>query len=161
MSHHARYLLISLLLLIVQTQIVRLLTIEGVTPDLLTIWIIYIAIKDGQLPATVWGFVIGLMVDFVTGNFIGLSAFSKTVAGFVAGYFYDENKTFVTLASYRYLIIVLIVSFVHNVVYFTLFTRGSDITLARAILQIGLATTFYTVTVTLLPMFAFARRYLT
>lgn len=161
MPRQIKYFFIALLLLIVQTQLVRLLTVEGVTPDLLTIWIVYIAIKEGQLPATVWGFAVGLMFDLVTGNFIGLSAFTKTVAGFVAGYFYDEHKTPVTLATYRYLVIVLIVSIIHNTVYFALFTRGSDVTLVRATLQIGLATTFYTATVTLLPMFAFARKLLT
>jgi hypothetical protein len=52
----------------------------------------------------------------------------------------------------------MVVSMLHNTVYFGIFTRGSDISLLRAIFQIGLATTFYTTTVTLLPMFAFARK---
>jgi len=147
--------------LLIQTQAMRLLTLEGITPDILIIWIIYIALKEGQMAATLWGFLIGLMFDFVTGYFIGLSALTKTVAGFAAGYFFNENKTPLTLGSYRYIVIVLLVSLIHNTVYFAAFTQGSDIGLLRAIFQVGLATTFYTAVLTLLPMFAFARKYIT
>ncbi len=158
MSRHIRYFFITLLLLLIQTQVMHLLTLEGITPDILVIWIVYIAVREGQLPATIWGFAIGMLYDLATGSFIGLSAFSKTLCGFSAGYFFNEHKTQLTLSSYRYLIIVMAVSMIHNTLYFSVFTRGSDIGLMRAIFQSGLATTFYTTTVTLLPMFAFSRR---
>ncbi len=138
----------------------RLLSLEGITPDILTIWIVYIALREGQLLATAGGFVVGLAFDLATGSFIGLSALSKTVCGFVAGYFYGENKAQMILGSYRFIVIVLIVSLVHNTLYFVVFTQGSDIGLLYAIFQMGLATTFYTAALTLLPMFAFARRFL-
>jgi rod shape-determining protein MreD len=157
-TRHIKYFFIMLALLLVQTQIMRLVELNGITPDLLTIWIVYLALKEGQIPATIWGFVIGLAFDLTTGNFIGLSAFTKTLAGFTAGYFYNENKTPLTLGSYRYIVIVLVVSFIHDSIYFMLFTRGSDIGILTAIFQKGLATTFCTTTVTVLPMFAFARK---
>lgn len=155
------YAFITAILLLIQTQVMRLLTLEGITPDLLTIWIVYIALKEGQLSGTLWGFCIGVLFDLITGNFLGLSALSKTISGFAAGYFYNENKTLLTLASYRYIVIVLIVSLIHNSIYFLVFTQGSDIGLFKAVFQVGLATTFYTATLTILPMFAFARRYVT
>lgn len=157
-GRHFRYALLTLVLLVLQTQVIRLLTLEGIAPDLLTIWIVYLALREGQLTATLWGFAIGLMVDLTTGNFIGLTALSKTVCGFTAGYFYNENKIPLTLGSYRFIIIVLIASLVHNTLYFIIFTQGSEVGLLRAVLQVGLATTLYTATVTLIPMFAFARR---
>ncbi len=157
-GRHFRYFLLTLILIVLQTQVIRLLALEGITPDVLTIWIVYLALREGQLTATLWGFIIGLMFDLTTGNFIGLSALTKTVCGFTAGYFYNENKIPMTLGSYRFIIIVLIASLVHNTLYFVIFTQGSEIGLARALLQIGLATTLYTATMTLIPMFAFARR---
>ncbi|MBI1806845.1 MAG: rod shape-determining protein MreD [Ignavibacteria bacterium] len=160
MSRHVKYVFITILLTVIQTQLMRLLTLEGITPDILTIWIVYIALREGQLPATVWGFGIGLFFDLVTGNFVGLSALTKTICGFIAGYFYNENKTSLTLGSYRFIVIVLIVSLIHNTVYFIIFTQGSNIGLVRAVLQLGFATTCYTATLTLLPMFAFARKYI-
>ncbi len=160
-TRHVKYFFLTLLLLIIQTQVMRLFALEGITPDILTIWIVYIAIREGQVPATVWGFVIGLMFDLLTGNFVGLSAFTKTLAGFIAGYFHNEHKTALTLGSYRYIVIVLVVSLIHDMIYFVLFTRGSEITLISAVFQVGLATTFYTATMTALPMFAFARKFIT
>ncbi len=161
MSRYLKYVFLSIVLVIIQSKALSLLTLEGISPDLLTIWVVYIALKEGQLIATPWGFAIGLLFDLVTGNFIGLSALTKTVAAFVAGYFYNENKTPLTLGSYRFLVIVLIVSLIHNIIYFVVFTQGSDIGLIRAVFQYGLATTFYTATITLLPMLAFSRRYIT
>ncbi len=160
-SRALKYVLLSGLFVILQTKLMRLLSLEGITPDILTIWIVYIALKEGQLPATIWGFCIGLFFDFVTGNFIGLAALTKTICGFTAGYFYNENKIALTLSSYRFLIVVLVVSLIHNTLYFIVYTRGTEMGIVRALLQFGLATTFYTTTWSLLPMFAFARKYLT
>jgi rod shape-determining protein MreD len=151
--------LISLFLIVLQTQVMRLFTIEGVTPDLLLIWVVYLALRDGQMSGTLWGFAVGLVFDFVTGNFIGLSAMTKTIAGFSAGYFYNENKTQLTLRSYQFIVIVLVASIVHNTVYFILFTQGSDFSFLRAVFRFGITTALYTSIVTLLPMFRFARKY--
>ncbi|HYQ87839.1 MAG TPA: rod shape-determining protein MreD [Bacteroidota bacterium] len=152
------YALISLVLVVVQTKLMRLLTVEGITPDILTIWVVFLALREGQLPASVWGFCIGLLFDLATGNFIGLSALSKTICGFFAGYFYSETKMLQTLASYRFLMVVLFASVIQNTVYFIIYAQGSEIGFLRAIFQVGLATAFYTTTWTLLPMFAFTRR---
>jgi len=160
MTRHLKYFFFTFILIVIQTQVLRLLSLEGITPDILTIWIVYIALKRGQLQATVWGFIVGLLFDLATGNFIGLAALTKTIAGFTAGYFFGENKASITLSSYRFILIVLLISLVHNTIYFIVFTRGTDIGLLRAIFQVGFATTFYTAAITFLPMFAFARKYI-
>jgi rod shape-determining protein MreD len=155
---YLRYGFISLLCILLQTKVMRLLTVDGITPDVLTIWIVYLALKEGQLSGTLWGFALGLLFDLGTGGFVGLSALAKTIAGFSAGYFYNENKTHLTLASYRFLLIVLLVSVIQNTLYFVVYSQGSEVGLLRAVFEVGLATAFYTTTWTLLPMFAFARR---
>ena len=155
---HFKYLLLSLVFLVVQMTVAHLLSVEGITPDILIIWVAYLALKEGQTAGTIWGFCIGLAFDLATGGFIGLSALTKTVCGFSTGYFFNENKTSLTLSSYRFLVVVLVASLIHNSLYFLVYTQGSDIGIARAVLQVGLATTFYTTTWTLLPMLAFARR---
>jgi rod shape-determining protein MreD len=161
MSRHLKYLFLSAALILIQSKMMTLLTLEGITPDLLTIWVVYLALKEGQMAAMPWGFAIGLLFDLATGNFIGLSALTKTVAAFTAGYFYNENKTPLTLGSYRFLVVVLVTSLIHNTLYFLIFTQGSEIGTLRAVFQVGLATTFYTATLSLLPMLAFARKYIT
>ena len=160
MGRAIKYSFISLLLILIQTTFLRLISVEGITPDILTIWVVYIAIKEGQLRATLWGFCIGLLFDLATGNFIGLSALTKTLCGFVAGYFYGENKIQLILGTYRFPLIVFLASLIHNTVYFSIFTRGTEIGLVRAVTEFGIATTLYTTTLTLLPMIAFMRKHL-
>lgn len=158
MGTNIKYFFISLLLIVLQTQLMKLLSLDGITPDILTIWIVYIALRKGQLSSLSWGFGVGLCYDLVTGNFIGLSALTKTASGFIAGFFYDENKSTMTLRSFRFILIVFIVSLIHNVFYFIIFTMGTDIGLIRAVFEFGLATAVYTAVIGLLPMFVFARK---
>ena len=158
MNRNITYVFISLFLVILQTTIARLVSLEGITPDLLVIWIVYVAITEGQLHATVWGFGIGLCMDLISGDFLGLSALTKTLCGFVAGYFYNENKIQMTRGSYRFLLIVLFAAFLHNLLYFLVFTQGTDISFWRVVFQLGLTTTLYTATMSLIPMFAFSKK---
>ena len=160
MGKHFKYLFFSFILMNLQTYISQLISLRDIAPDLLLIWLVYIAIKEGQLTGTIWGFIIGLMFDLSSGSFTGLSAMTKTIAGFTAGYFFDEDKAPLTLGSYRFVLTVLFVSLIHNTIYFIILTRGSDIGLLKAIFQIGLATSFYTSAVALLPMFVFGRKYI-
>jgi rod shape-determining protein MreD len=158
MNRHVKYALVSVLLIILQTTLVHLLNLEGIIPDILAIWVIYIALMNGQMEGTLWGFGIGLVLDMTTPDFIGLSALAKTICGFLAGYFYNENKTRMVLGSYRFVLIVFFVTLIQNIIYFIIFTRGSDIDLAHAVFQFGLTTALYTSIVTLFPVFIFSRK---
>jgi rod shape-determining protein MreD len=156
------YVLLSLLFLLLHTTLVRFLAIDTIVPDILLIWVVYLAIRRGQIAATTAGFLIGLVADVLAGTdgMLGLSALSKTVAGFVAGYSYNENKIYQTLGGYPFVVIVALASLVHNLIYFFIFLQGSDIGWWNGIVFFGLPTTIYTVAVSLLPMFAFGRKYL-
>lgn len=158
MQRYLRYSAVTLVLLIFQTTIIPFTSIANIIPDVLIIWIVYVAVKLGQIPATITGFTIGLGMDLITGQFIGLSALSKTIAGFFAGYFYNENKTDYTIGSHQFLIIVGLSSLFHNIIYFVIFVQGSEIGFWSAILRFGLFSTVYTTAVAVLPVFAFSRK---
>ncbi len=79
-------------LLVVQTTIIPLVEINGIVPDLIMILLVYYAIKYGQIYGTVLGFVYGFFFDLITGSLFGSVMFSKTLTGFIAGYFSNENK---------------------------------------------------------------------
>jgi rod shape-determining protein MreD len=162
MARTAYLILLSLLLIAVHTVLVPFLAILDITPDILLLWVVYIAVREGQMPATAAGFLIGLVADLVAGDAVlGLSSLSKTLAGFIAGYFHNENKTLQTLGSYTFLIIVALAALLHNTIYFTIFLQGTSPGVAVTLLRYGLPAAAYTVAVGLLPMFAFARRMLT
>jgi rod shape-determining protein MreD len=155
--------LFSLLWIIVQTALIHLLAVGTIVPDLPLLWIVYLSVRRGQIWGSTAGFFVGLVLDLVGGTtmMLGLSALAKTVGGFLAGYFYNENKTLQTLGGYQWLLIVGICSLVHNLIYFVLFLQGADITWLEGILRYGLPTTVYTLLAALLPMFGFARKVFT
>lgn len=160
MQKLAGYIIFSVLLVLLQTTVIRYLTIEGITPDIVLLWIVYIAIREGQTPAIVAGFVLGLLVDLLSGNdgMMGLSALSKTTVGFAAGFLYDETRTMQSLGSYRFPLLILGISLLHNIIYFVIILRGSSYGWPAPLVQYGFPTSVYTAALALLPMFAFARK---
>ena len=158
MPKHVRLILITIVLITLQTTIVSFTSIANIIPDVMLIWIVYIAISQGQIPATLYGFAIGLLLDLISGQFLGLSALSKTIAGFLAGYFFHENKIELNLAHYQFLIFVGIASLAHNIIYFIIFTQCSDVDLFTAVFRFGLFSALYTTFVATIPMFINARR---
>lgn len=158
MERHFRSILIVLGLLLLQTTFIPLLSLGGMVPDLLLVWVVYTALRRGQVETTIAGFLVGLLQDLVSTQLFGLAALSKTIAGFLAGYFYNENKTDQTLGTYRFLLVVGLCSLAHNGIYFLIFLQGTDVSLILTTMQFSLATTAYTMAVSALPMFAFSRR---
>lgn len=156
------YIVFSLILIVVDSSLVKFLSIAGIVPDILVVWIVYIAIREGQVAGTTVGFFIGLVMNLLgmTEHMLGLAALAKTVAGFTAGYFYNENKTYNTLGGYQFIVIVAVASLVHNILYFIIFLQGSEVSWIQSVLFYGIPTTAYTAAIALLPMFAFARKYL-
>jgi rod shape-determining protein MreD len=158
MQRYVNYSVFTLLLLIVQTTIVPFTAIANIIPDLLTVWIVYLAIQLGQIPGTVAGFIVGFAVDLIGGQFLGLHALSKTTGGFLAGYFFNENKIKYILGSYEFLLITGITSFVHNIIYFAILVQGSEIPLLTAIFRFGLFSTLYTIAIALIPVLLYSRK---
>jgi len=162
MKRHVGYLIKALIILLVQTNLPDIISIRGIAPDLLLIFIVYVAVREGQMYAIPWGFVLGLTIDLTTGTVIGLSALSKTLAAFTAGYFYSDNKIAMILGTYRFLLFVLVTAFVHNAIYFAVFTLGSDIGFFGAVFGVGMASALFTTTIAVIPMLVSARgRYAT
>jgi rod shape-determining protein MreD len=157
MATQIRYALVTVTLVVLQSTFSRFIAIENITPDILVIWIVYLALRYGQVHATVAGFLLGLIMDITSGNFLGLSALSKTVCGFVAGYFYDETKTTQILATYRFALMVFFTSLVHNLIYFTIFVQGSELPFWRTLALSGLTTSLYTSAFSFLPIFGYSR----
>jgi rod shape-determining protein MreD len=159
MEYYVRSALLALGLLILQTTFIPFLSIGGFLPDLFVVWIVYVAIRRGQLEASIAGFAVGLLQDAVTMQFFGLGALSKAVCGFVGGYFFNENNTEQTLGSYRFLLIVLFSSMIHNLIYYGIFLQGVQDSVIATAIELSLATSVYTGAVSILPLFAFVRKY--
>jgi rod shape-determining protein MreD len=137
-----------------------LIAVGGVAPDLPLVAVVYIALRYGQIPGTLAGFGTGLALDLLSAGdgVMGLSALAKTVAGFLAGYFYSETKAQQLLGGYEFIILVGSAAVVHNVLYFIVLLQGTDIGWSLAILRYGIPSALYTAAVALIPMFIVSRR---
>ncbi len=63
----------------------RFLAILGVTPDLLTLVVIYSALAFGARAGVIAGFVVGLVADAEAARFFGLTAGALAAVGFAVG----------------------------------------------------------------------------
>lgn len=153
-------LLISVAVLLLQTTVAPYLGVLHVVPDFVLVWIAILGIRHGRFGAIGAGFLLGLAVDLLSGadGMLGLAAFCKSLAGFVAGSFHNENKTAQSLGDSTLLVATAAASLVHNLLYFVVFLQGSEVGVWASILRYGLPTTLYTTAVAMLPMFVFARR---
>jgi rod shape-determining protein MreD len=131
--------------------------VSSVTPDLLLIFTVFIAIYEGQFTGMIAGFLCGLLFDAISTDVIGTNALAKTFAGFVAGYFYRENQGMQIVGSLNFLLIVALSGFIHNLVYSFFFIKPMQVSFWVFFLQYGLAATLYT-TVTALFLMLFVNR---
>lgn len=161
MGRFLLYPLVALVLLLVHYIIVPYLALAHVVPDVLLIYVAALAVFEGRLTATIAGFLIGLLLDLTGGEsaVLGLSALTKSVSGFLAGFYFGEGRTLQTLGSYRFVVLVTLVSFVHDIMYFVVYLQGTDIAVGDALFLYAVPGTLYTALVSLLPMFFFSRKY--
>lgn len=104
-------------LLILQTTVIPFFSLFNAIPDLILILLVFYSIRYGQIFGTVLGFGYGFLFDLITGSLLGSAMLSKTTAGFIAGYFSNENKRDIYLYSYIFIFIVLLCSIVDSIVY--------------------------------------------
>ena len=118
------------MLLVIQVSIVPLISISGIYPDLLVIFLVYLTLRKGQLFGTVAGFIIGFFFDIFSGSILGAAMFSKTLAGFTAGYFFNENKIQYNLNSYLFILIVFFCGALDSMFYQLLISNKIEVNFA-------------------------------
>ena len=153
------YIFISFLLIVIHATVTNFFAIGNAVPDILIVWLVYIAVTSGQLTSTLAGFCLGLFVDIITGGVIGLSALTKTLAGFSAGYFFNENKIEQNISTWTFVVAVAVATLLHNAIFFVIFLQGTDIGWWKALMLHGFPSALYTIVIATVPMFVFRRKY--
>lgn len=162
MSNPARriiaYAVTALILSVVHVVFLRFISVSSVTPDLLLILTVWISLVEGQFAGTLAGFTSGLLFDVASADVLGTNALAKTIAGFVAGYFYREGMAMQIIGSYRFLLIITLSGFLHNIVYFFFYIQPMQVSFLTFFLTYGVATTLYTTVGAVFPMLFVNRR---
>jgi rod shape-determining protein MreD len=145
-------------LLLLQSTLVPLISIVGVIPDLILILLVYFTLRMGQIHGTVLGFTYGFLLDIITGNVFGSAMISKTISGFVAGYFYNENKLDIYFKSFVFSLIVLLSATIDSFI----FSFFSSVELEKSILlrffEQGMFPGIYTAIISLVLVMFHPRR---
>ncbi|MBS1492159.1 MAG: rod shape-determining protein MreD [Bacteroidetes bacterium] len=142
---YLKYIAVIILLVAVQKTLIWLIALSNynIAPDLVILMVIYVGIVRGHIEGSIIGFLSGLMIDTLSGSFLGLSALSYTIAGFIAGYFcIKEREEF--LNKYYLIGIVFLCALIGNSIYFLIFYQGSPISIFNIFLIYVLSTTTYT-----------------
>jgi rod shape-determining protein MreD len=131
-------------LLILQLTVIQLISVFGIVPNLILILIVYYTLLGGQIYGTVLGFFLGFLFDIFSGSIIGSTMLSFTVAAFITGFFFNENKVDTNTASYFFLFIIFIASFIQSFIYSIVGNFNPDIGITVFLFEGGILPAVYT-----------------
>ncbi len=121
-----------------------MVSIGSIIPNLVVILVVTFTLFYGQLYGTIFGAVCGLFFDLISGGVLGTAMFSLTISSFIAGYFFNENKTEFNLSSMFLVLIVFISAAINSFFYMLLTSSEIKFTASHLILEQGILPGVYT-----------------
>ncbi|MDD5361002.1 MAG: rod shape-determining protein MreD [Ignavibacteria bacterium] len=145
-----RNIIVIVLLILIQKTFIKVFSVSAlnISPDFVIIALVFIGAREGKITGSIYGFLTGLLADFLSGTFLGLSSLSYTIAAFLAGFFKSENEKFLT--KYFFLVTVFACSFAGNFIYYWIYFQGTPITFPEVIIKYVLTTSAYTTIVSII-----------
>ncbi len=132
---------ILFLVLIVQRTIIPLISIQGISPDLILIFIVYWSGQRSRFQGVLTGFTGGLLQDLAGTGIVGVFALSKAIAAYIACSFpwgrLERNILPMGVA-------LLTASFAHYMVYYLFQLRNSSAGFLAMLLRYGIPSVIYT-----------------
>ena len=112
------YAVAALLLAVANVVLIPFIAIDGIVPDVMLMWAIWVALVEGQMIGMLAGFGAGVVFDVVAADVLGSNALAKVIAVFIAGYFYLETREEEMTGSFRFPLVILLCGFIHNIIYY-------------------------------------------
>ncbi len=138
---YIRYIIIYFLLLFIEKNLLHLISIKNITPDLILIFVIIMSLRENKSSATLIGFFSGLIQDVFTTGFFGLSALTKSIVGFW-GCFFQQPKKKYNLSIYVVTVTTLVL--VHEIIYGFIYNLSSHFGFFRLVFQFIIPRSLYT-----------------
>lgn len=136
--------------IIVQSTFAQLIAIHDIRPDILIIILTFYGIRFGQVRSTIIGFTVGLFQDLLSGGLLGRSSLTKSITGFVIGFYGKKNKRVIRGAFFWALGISCII---HNIIFMFVDTFGTDVEFWKMFVYLVLPSSAYTFIVGLLSFY--------
>ena len=137
------YAALGILTILVQKFLDNFASIDAVSPQLIVLFVVYIALREGQLFGMGGGFVIGLFHDLLVTHFLGFTSFMGVIAGFVAGFFYKESDIELAAKTFNFAWISAISLSVSELAAVPIVASG-ELNFLYVFLKFTLGTTVYT-----------------
>ena len=108
-----KYISIILVTFLFQSWSSEFFSLGTIDPDFCIIVLIYIAIRDGGVTGTLFGFIIGLIIDLSSGTnqFFGLTPLIYTTTGYLSSFLKGQNERLSKLYFTLIWITILLVQF--------------------------------------------------
>ena len=136
-----KYIIIYFLLLFVEKNLLHLISIKNVTPDLILIFVIIVSLREKRSKATLIGFFSGIIQDAFVTHFFGLSALSKSTVGFWGAFFRRPKKKY-NLSSFSVAVVTLV--FIHEMIFGFVYNLGTHFGFFRLLLYFIIPRMLYT-----------------
>ncbi len=129
-----------------------------VSPDIMTIFIVFIAITVDQKRSTSFGFAAGILTGIFSGN-MGLNMLARTIEGFIAGYFHIPEESHATSRqkTRRFYMAILAACFCGNAVMSAGY-NPLGLTPAYRIIVLGFLESLFTLMLALILNWLFLRK---
>lgn len=128
----------------IQLAIVPLITVMNFAPNLIIVLLVFYALQYGQIYGMFSGFIFGGVFDLISGGVLGGFMFSFTLSGFIAGYFYNENKLDINTASFVFSLIVFLSATIGLFLYSIVATTNTDVRIIYIIVEEGIVPGIFT-----------------
>jgi len=128
----------------------------NITPDIVILFVIYLGYTRGHIPGMISGFLSGIVLDFLSGSFIGLTALSYCISGFTAGYF-NRQLSEGSNRKNSFLIIIFICTLIAYTIFYIIYFQGTSISYSEIFIKHILTTSLYTLVFGLIFAFFLSR----
>ncbi|NTW49784.1 MAG: rod shape-determining protein MreD [Chlorobiales bacterium] len=132
------YAVIGIILCYLQKLLFSRLAIYDLAPDFVSLFVVFISIRESQSVGTTGGFFIGLLEGFISGT-PGAEPLKKTIVGFVAGYFTNADDRNL---SRDFFVATALSSFIGNIFYYLLI-YSREVSILKLIFFYGLGGSVY------------------
>ena len=143
-NKYLKYSFFIVLITILHFSFVSFISVNGVVPDIFLVFVVWLAIKEDRLFGILAGFCMGIYMDFISGDIMGINGLTKTIAGFIAGGFHRKDGIKQIIDDYKFIFVVALCSVTHNLIYFLFFINIGQQSFILFYLRFGLASAFYT-----------------
>jgi len=149
------FIILAIAAVIADSSLAPEIEILGARPDLLVLVVVYGSLALGARPATIAGFVMGLVADSEMPEYLGLHALALGVIAYTCAGVWDRLVKTNVLVQCG---VLLVAAMVHDVIYYGVYYRNHLDMLARFLVRVSVPGAIYTAALGALVFVVAARR---